>query len=344
MTTSTVHTTRRAGGGRLPPPLVAALGLLALAAALAVSVALGTTQIPLGRTLSAFTAYDASREHVIVIDVRVPRALIAAVVGAALGVAGAVMQAVSRNPLAEPGILGISWGAALAAVGGQVVFGIGSTTGVVWSALLGAALAGALVVVLGSAGRAGLSPTRLVVAGAAISTLLWALLQGLLVLDQQSLEASRRWLAGSIVGRETDVLVQVLPYQVAGLAIALMLARPLTALSLGDSVARGLGQRVGLVKTGAAVAVVLLAGSAVAVAGPIVLVGLAVPHLARFVVGRDYRRVLPAAAVGGAVLVLAADIAARFVIHPEEIPVGVMTALIGGPFFLHVARRGARPL
>lgn len=318
--------------------------MVALAVALATSVALGTTQIPLERTFSAFTDYDASHEHVVVIDVRVPRALIAAVVGAALGVAGALMQAVSRNPLAEPGILGISWGAALAAVGGQAALGIGSTTGVVWSALVGAALAGGLVVVLGSAGREGLSPSRLVVAGAAISTLLWALLQGLLVLDQQSLEASRRWLAGSIVGRETDVLVQVLPYQAAGLAIAVVLARPLTALSLGDSVARGLGQRVGLVKAAAAAAVVLLAGSAVAVAGPIVLVGLAVPHLARFLVGRDYRRVLPAAAAGGAVLLLAADVAARFVIHPEEVPVGVMTALIGGPFFLHVARRGARPL
>jgi iron complex transport system permease protein len=323
---------------------MAAGGLAALAVALAASVAVGATGIPLERTFTAFTAYDASREHVIVMTARLPRAVLAAAVGAALGAAGAVMQALSRNPLAEPGLLGISWGAALAAVTAQVAFSVESLAVLASIALAGAAAAGAVVLSLGSLGRSGLTPAKLVVAGATVSTLLWSLLQGILVVDRQSLEGSRRWLAGSLVGRDLDVLAHVLPYLVAGLVLAFALARPLTAFSLGEDVARGLGQRTGLVKAGAAAAVVLLAGGAVAVAGPLMLVGLAVPHLARFLAGPDYRRVLPVAALLGAVLVMVADVAARLVIHPEELPVGVMTALVGAPVFLHVARRGVRPL
>ena len=178
-------------------------------------------------------------------------------------------------------------------------------------------------------------------AGAAVSGLLAALVQGMLVLDRESLEAARHWLAGSLTGRGFDVLTAALPYQAVGLALAAGLARPLGALALGDDVARGLGQRVATVKLGVALAVVLLAGSAVAAAGPIVLVGLAVPHAARHLVGRDLVRVLPACALLGGILVLLADIAARVVIAPEELPVGVMTALIGAPVLLHVARRGA---
>ena len=341
---SRVAAPSRFGGGRLALPVVLGLGGVALVAALLASLAIGATLIPLDRALAVLAEPDGSREAVIVADARLPRTLIAASVGAALGVAGAVMQAVSRNPLAEPGILGVSWGAALGAVGAQVTLGIGSPSAAIGFALLGAALAGGIVVGIGSIGRGGLSPTRLVVAGAAVSTLLWAILQGLLVLDHQSLEASRRWLAGSLAGRDADSLLHVAPYLGAGLILALLLARPLTALSLGDDVARGLGQRTGLVKGGAALSVVLLAGAAVAVAGPIVLVGLAVPHVARALVGRDYARVLPVSALVGAVLVLAADIAGRRVIPPEEIPVGVMAALVGAPVFLHAVRRGVRPL
>ncbi len=332
------------GRARLPTLAIAAAGTGALALALAASLVVGAIPISLARAVTAFTDYDGSADHVVVMTVRLPRGLIAAVVGAALGAAGAVMQALSRNPLAEPGILGISWGAALAAVAAQVVLGVGSLAALASIALLGAAVAGLAVVVLGSLGRLGLTPSKLVVAGAAVSSLLAGVLQGILVVDQQSLEASRRWLAGSLVGRDAEALLQVLPYLVAGLGLALVLARPLTALSLGEDVARGLGQRTGPVKAAAAAAVVLLAGGAVAVAGPLTLVGLAVPHLARFVVGHDYRQVLPASALFGSVLVVAADAAARLVIPPEEIPVGVMTALVGAPVFIHVARKGVRPL
>jgi iron complex transport system permease protein len=333
----------QAGGARLgvPGPVALAVGIGALVLASAASLALGTVPIPLDRTLSALTAYDGSPEHVIVVESRLPRTFIAAAVGAAFGVAGALMQAVSRNALADPSILGVSWGAAAAAVGAQLLLEVGSMTALLLVALAGAAVAGLLVVGLAAAHRGGLTPERLVVAGAAVSALLAALVQGLLVLDRESLEAARRWLAGSVAGQDTDVLVAAGPYLTLGFALAWRLARPLTTLGLGESVARGLGQRTGRVKVVTAVAVVLLAGSAVAMAGPIVLVGLAVPHVARFLVGHDLRRALPACALLGAVLVLMADVAARMVLAPEELPVGVMAALVGTPVFLHVARRGA---
>jgi iron complex transport system permease protein len=336
--------TRAADRGRLSLPLVLGLGGAALAGIVIASIAVGATVIPLDRALAVLAAPDGSREAIIVADARLPRTLIGAAVGAALGVAGAVMQAVSRNPLAEPGILGVSWGAALGAVGAQVALGVGSPAAAAGFALLGAAVAGGAVVLIGSLGRGGLSPTRLVIAGAAVSTLLWSVVQGLLVIDHASLEASRRWLAGSLSGRDAASLLHVAPYLGAGMALALLLARPLTALGLGDDVARGLGQRTGAVKAAAALAVVLLAGAAVAVAGPIVLVGLAVPHVARALVGRDYARVLPVSALLGAALVLAADVAGRRVIPPEEVPAGVMAALLGAPVFLHAVRRGVRPL
>lgn len=334
----------RAGGGLgLPAPLLLVLAVAALLAALAAAVVFGATRVAVADALRAFTDFDGSRAHVAVVEVRLPRALLAATVGSALGVAGALMQAVTRNPLAEPTILGISWGAALAAVGAQTVLGIATGAGLVPFALAGAAAAGAVVVALGSAGGAGLTPERLIVAGAAISGLLAAVVQGILVVDRESLEAARHWLAGSLAGRGFDVLLAALPYQAAGLVLTVVLTRPLSAFALGEEVARGLGMRVATVKIGAAATVILLAGSSVAVAGPIVLVGLVAPHAAYYLVGRQPERFLPTAAVLGALLVMLGDVAARLVIAPEELPVGVMTALLGAPVLLHVARRGAAP-
>lgn len=329
-----------AGGElRLRAPALAALALAALALAFAAALVFGATRVATAEAIDAFTAFDGSRAHVAVVEVRLPRALLAATVGAGLGVAGALMQAVTRNPLADPAILGVSWGAALVAVGAQTLLGVATSAQLVPFALAGAAVAGAVVVALGSAGAAGLTPERLIVAGAAISGLLAAVVQGILVLDQESLQAARHWLAGSLAARGFDVLVAALPYQVGGLALAAGLVRPLSTLALGDDVARGLGLRVAGVKVGAAVAVILLAGSSVAVAGPIALVGLAVPHAAYYLVGREPARFLPAAAILGALLVMLGDLAARVVVAPEELPVGVMTALLGAPVLFHVARR-----
>ncbi len=325
----------------LPGPLLLGLGVAALAIVAGAGLMLGASTVSMAHVVSALTAFDGSAEHVTVAEVRLPRVAVAAVVGASLGVAGALMQAITRNPLAEPSLLGVSWGAALAAVGAQVVAGIGTTAALVPVAIAGAAIAGLAIVVLAATGRAGLTPERLIVAGAAVSGLLAALVQGLLVIDSQSLEVARHWLAGSLSGASWGALAAAAPYVVAGTVLSAGLVRPLSTLALGEDVARGLGVRTGLIKGAGAVAVVALAGASVALAGPIVLVGLAVPHAARALVGRDLAPVLMTCAVLGAVLVMLSDIVARTVIAPEELPVGMMTALVGAPVLLHVARRGA---
>jgi iron-siderophore transport system permease protein len=328
-------------GERAPPgSIVMVLGGAALALVAGAGLVLGASTVPPAAVVSALTAFDGSPQDVTVVDVRLPRVAVAAVVGASLGVAGALMQTITRNPLAEPSLLGVSWGAALAAVGAQVVVGIGTAAALVPVAIGGAAIAGLAILVLAASGRAGLTPERLIVAGAAVSGLLAALVQGLLVLDSESLGVARRWLAGSLSGANWDALVAAAPYLVAGTVISACLVRPLSALALGDDVARGLGVRTGLVKGAAALAVVALAGGSVALAGPIILVGLAVPHAARALVGHDLAPQLPACAVLGAGLVIVSDIVARVVVAPEELPVGVLTALVGAPVLLHIARRG----
>jgi iron complex transport system permease protein len=269
----------------------------------------------------------------IVRTLRVPRAIIAALVGVSLAVAGAIIQGLTRNPLADPGILGIETGAAFAVVGSVFLFGVSSLSTYALFAFSGAAVAAVVVYSLGTAGG-GMNPMTLVVAGAALAALLGSLTTAVLVLDGETLDEIRFWLAGSAAGRDLDSLLQVLPYLGFGLLLAFALGRQITALTLGEDVAGGLGQRTAWVKALAVAAVVLLA-----VAGPIGFVGLIVPHVARFFVGVDYRWILPYSALLGAVLLVAADIAARLVLRPQELPIGIMTALVGAPFFVYLARR-----
>lgn len=318
------------------------LGLLVsggvLCLCLGASIRFGAAEIGTGDVVSAFTSYDGSTEDLIIRTLRVPRALIAALVGASLGVAGAIMQGLTRNPLAEPGILGINAGAALAVVGAVFLLGASSLTTYALFAFVGAGVTAVVVYGLGTLGRGGMTPMKLTVAGAALAALLSSLTTAILILSQRTLDEIRFWLAGSVAGRDLDLLLQVLPYILAGLVLAFALGSRITALSLGEDVARGLGQRTAWVKAAAAVAVVLLAGSSVAIAGPIGFVGLVVPHVVRFFVGVDYRWILPYTALLGAILLVSADIAARVVVRPQELPVGVMTALVGAPFFIYLAR------
>lgn len=316
--------------------------ILLLLVAFGASVALGVAEISPRAIYTAYAAYDGSTAHLIIRTVRVPRAVIAAAVGAALAVAGAIMQVLTRNPLAAPRLLGVNAGAALAVVVALFLYKSSSLAVYAWAAFLGAALAAALVYLLGSVGRGGVTPLKLTLAGAALTALFMSVTQGVLILNERALDEIRFWLAGSVAGRDARLLLQVLPYMAAGLLVALLLGRPLTTLSLGEDVARGLGQQTGRVKAAAAVAVVLLSGSAVAVAGPIGFVGLAVPHLARALVGTDYRWILPYAALLGGVLLMAADIGARLIIKPQELPVGAVTALVGAPFLIQLARQGVR--
>lgn len=302
------------------------------------SIRFGAARIGTAEVIAAFTDYDGSEEDLIIRTLRVPRALIAALVGASLGVAGAIMQGLTRNPLAEPGILGINAGAALAVVGAVFLLGVSSLTTYALFAFVGAGIAAVVVYGLGSLGRGGITPMKITVAGAALAALLSSLTTAILILDQRTFDEIRFWLAGSVAGRDLTLLLQVLPYISVGLILALGLSRQITTLTLGEDVARGLGQRTAWVKGLAAIAVVLLAGSSVAVAGPIWFVGLVIPHIARFFVGVDYRWIMPYSVLFGAILLISADIAARVVLRPQELPVGVMTALVGAPFFIYLAR------
>jgi iron complex transport system permease protein len=325
----------------LDVPRTAALGaaLCVLVACVVASLALGSRSIPLGDVVSAFTSPDGSDAHTIVTELRVPRTEVGLLVGAALGAASALMQGVTRNPLAEPGILGINAGAALAVVIAIFAFGVTSVSGYVWFALVGAGLAAALVYALGSVGRDGPTPVKLALAGAVLSYLLISLTSAVLVLDSDTLDEFRFWIVGSIAGRNSDVVVTVLPFIAAGMAIALASGRWLNALALGDDVAQALGQRVALARAAAGLGFVLLAGAAVAAAGPIAFVGLTAPHLARMVVGSDYRWVVPYSALIGAVVLLIADVAGRVAARPADLEVGIVTAALGAPAFVWLVRR-----
>ncbi len=332
----------RLGSFRLPPAVSLTFWMLLLLLCLLASVVYGTADIKLRAVYEAFSSFDGSQAHVIVRTLRVPRALIALLVGASLSVAGAIMQALTKNPLASPGILGVNAGAAVMVVVAVFILKVHSLTTYALFAFAGAALAGTAVYGMGSLGRGGMTPLKLTIAGAAMTALLSSITQGALVINERGLDEIRFWLAGSVAGRDLTLVSQVAPYLGVGLLLALLMSRQITTLSLGEDVARGLGQRTGWVKAGAALAVVLLAGGSVAVAGPIGFVGLAVPHIARGVTGTDYRWILPHAAVLGGILLVLADLGARFVIHPQEVPVGVMTAVVGAPFFIYLARRGGK--
>ena len=317
--------------------LVLALSLL-LACVMA-SLALGALDIPLADVIAAFTAFDDSRQHVIVTELRLPRTLVGLLVGAALGASGALLQGLTRNPLADPGILGINAGAAFAVVVAIYLLGISSVFGYAWFALAGAAATGVLVYALGASGRDGATPIKLALAGVVLGALLTSLTSALLVLDTETLDTFRFWIVGSIAGRDLGVAGSVAPFIGVGLAVALVCGRWLNALALGEDVARSLGQRVGTVRLVCGVAVVLLAGAGVAAAGPIFFVGLTVPHVARGLVGNDYRWIVPYSVVLGAILLIASDVLGRVVARPSELQVGVVIAALGAPFFITLVRR-----
>jgi iron complex transport system permease protein len=304
------------------------------------SIVYGYTDTSWKSAIETFTDYNASNEHIVIQSIRLPRALIAASVGASLAIAGALMQTLTKNPLASPGIFGINAGAGFAVVIAVSLFSIVSIKAFTWLAFLGAGVAAVSVYFIGSIGRKGLTPMKLTLAGAAMSAMFSSFTQGLLVMDEAALEQVLFWLAGSVSGRKLESLTSVVPYLAVGWLGALLLSTKMNVLAMGDDVAKGLGLNTGFVKIGVGIVVVLLAGGAVAVSGPIGFIGIVIPHITRSIVGIDHRWVIPFSALLGAILLLAADIAARYILMPQEIPVGVMTAIIGTPFFIYIARRG----
>lgn len=316
------------------------LGLLIVLVVVCVaSIAIGSKEIALSDVWHGLFTPTGTENDVVIRDLRVPRTLLGIEVGIALGVGGALMQGHTRNPLADPGILGVTHGAALAVVLSIFVFGVTSLVGYIWFAFAGAMIASIVVFLLGSAGRGGPSPVTLALAGAAVSALMHGLVSAIVLLDQQSLDAFRFWQVGGIANRDLTVLFQVEPFLVAGLFLAAFNAPGLNALSLGDDVARSLGVRVERTRVQGILAITLLVGGAVAACGPIGFIGLVVPHVARAITGPDYRWLLPFSALVGAILLLFADIVGRVVARPSEVEVGVMLALIGAPFFIYLVRR-----
>jgi iron complex transport system permease protein len=306
------------------------------------ATAIGTVTMPFSRIAAAVFQFDGTRDHLLIMTIRLPRVIAAVLAGGALAVAGAIMQAVTNNPLASPDLVGINAGAAFAVVTVMTLFGEGVGDIYVWFAFVGAATAAVIVYALGSMGSVGHSPLGLVLAGVIVGTFLTSLTTAMLIFDHSTLDAVRLWTAGSVTGRTMAQARTVAPFIVVGLVAALLLGRHLTTLSLGADASRSLGQNP-VIWRGASVAIViLLAGGAVALAGPIGFVGLVVPHIVRMCIGVDYRWVIPFAALGGALLVVIADMIGRLVFGSQSFPVGVTIALVGAPFFLHLARTRLR--
>jgi iron complex transport system permease protein len=325
--------------------VVGVLALLGVAIAAALSILVGTRQFDPATVLNALTGTAGEEAHAIIIGQRIPRTLLGIVGGAALAVGGALAQAHTRNPLADPGLLGVTAGSALAVVLAISLLGVSTPAGYLWFAFAGALVGTVLVAVFGSVAtrRRDAGPASLVLAGAAVSALLGAVTGVILLLDTATLDVYRFWTVGSLAGgRGTEALGLVWPFLALGLLLALMQAPALNALALGDDIAQSLGRNVVGTRMLGLVSIVLLVGGAVACIGSLGFVGLVAPHLVRRLCRDDQRALLPLSAAAGALLVLAADIIGRIVVAPNEIPVGITLGVLGGPAFLILVIRSAR--
>ncbi|MFC9249260.1 FecCD family ABC transporter permease [Streptomyces sp. NPDC057136] len=320
-----------------------AAAVVALLLAILLSLAVGARFIPPSEVYEALVHGGHSDAAEVIRNMRVPRTLIGLMVGAALALAGTVLQGITRNPIADPGILGISQGASVGVVLAIAYAGIHTLTGYVWFAFAGAAAASVAVYAIASSGRGGATPVKLALGGAAINALLVSVTSAVLTTNASAMDEFRFWQVGSIAGREAEVTQQIWPFLLVGAVLVLSVSRGLDALALGEDVAKGLGQKVATVRIVGGIGATVLTGAAVAAAGPIAFIGLAVPHIARAIVGSDHRWVLPMAALIGPVMLLVPDVIGRIVFPPSEVPAGVMTALIGVPFLVALVRRKAVP-
>ena len=324
------------------PKRLRALWLLAvvaiLVALMAASVMIGSREVSWNDVLAALGG-SADGFNEAAVAKRIPRTLLAVIAGAALAVSGAVMQGVTRNPLADPGILGVNMGASLAVVTGIAFFGLAAASTFVWIAIAGAAITAAFVYGVGSLGRGGATPLKLALAGAATSAALASFISAIVLPRGDIAGSVRSWQIGGVGGGTFASIEQVLPFIAVGLAVCVLASRSLNALALGDELAAGLGERVAIARGASALGAVILCGAATAVTGPIGFVGLVVPHACRLIVGVDHRWLIPFSAIVGAALLTAADVLGRIVARPAEIDVGVITALVGAPFFIYIVRR-----
>jgi iron complex transport system permease protein len=318
---------------------LAGIGMLLVLTALA-SLAWGARDVLLSTVLDALVSpRPGNNDHIVVLDLRVPRTVLGLLAGLALGLVGALLQGLTRNPIADPGLLGVNSGASLMVLLAITSFDVATVDGYVWFAFGGAAVAGSVVYGAASLGWEGATPVKLALVGAAFTAVATSLITLVLLADHRTLEEFRFWSVGSLSGRSTDGLLGVVPCLVVGLALALASGRVLNALALGDDMARGLGQRLATGRAMVMVAVVLLSGAATSLVGPVAFVGLVAPHVGRAAVGTDHRWILPYSALAGGVLLLAADVLGRLLVRPSEIEAGLVVAFVGAPVLIWLVRR-----
>jgi len=317
--------------------------LLALVAVFLLHIAVGAKPLAVTTVIDALIHFDPTNfDHTIVRNLRLPRAVIGLVVGASLALAGALMQGVTRNPLADPALLGLTSGAAFAVVVFTFLFGAASLAVVPWVAMGGALGAATLVYAIARLVPGGATPLSLTLSGAAISAFLGAIISIVHLLSEDTFDNLRVWLTGGLAGRDINVLFQVGPFMALALIAGVVLASRVTILAMGDEVAQALGVKTGLLKAQLLAVIVVLTACSVALAGPLGFIGLVIPHMVRLYVGSDYRWIVPYAALVGAIYLISVDIAARLVIAPREISTGIITAMIGAPLFVHLVRQRTR--
>ncbi|MFI6169226.1 iron chelate uptake ABC transporter family permease subunit [Nocardia sp. NPDC051052] len=326
----------RARTRRWPGWLLTAVVLVAVCLT---SLMIGTKAIPVGQVWDALSGADGSADALVITEYRVPRTLLGLLAGLALGVAGCLMQGLTRNPLADPGLLGVNAGAAFVIAMAVAFLGVTEITSYVWFGFIGAAVASVVVYRLGTAGRQGTDPIRLTLAGVAITAVLSGLTRGLILLNPKAFDQMRNWDAGSLTGRGHDVIAGAAPFILVGLVAAVIAARSLNAVALGDDLAHALGVHVTRTRLLTVTALTLLCGTATAAVGPITFVGLAVPHIARWIVGPDQRWIVAYSMLLAPILVLGADILGRIIIRPDEVAAGLVTAFLGAPILIWLARR-----
>lgn len=312
--------------------------LFALVCASGLSVSLGTRDVVWADIWAGVTGNTETMAQAVV-AVRVPRTVLAVLAGAALGLAGAVMQGITRNPLADPGILGVNAGAAMAVAIGIAWFGMDTLDAYIWTAISGAGVAACFVYTIGSMGRGGATPLKMALAGAATSIAAVSFTIAIILPRNDIAGGIRMWQVGGVGGATFEAILPCLPFLIAGVTLSLLSARSLNLLALGDEAAAGLGARIAWARAAAALGAILLCGATTAICGPIGFVGLVVPHVCRVLVGVDHRWLLPFSALTGAILLICADVVGRIIARPSELDVGIVTAFIGAPVFIWIVRQ-----
>lgn len=318
--------------------LFSLLAVVLLVGMCAASLSFGSGHIPADRLWEVLWNRHSTPESIVMHDLRIPRTLLGLVVGMALGVAGALIQAVTRNPLADPGILGVNAGASFAVTLSIAFLGTAAVSSYVWFAMAGAAIASFMVFVIAAGGGKGATPLRLTLVGMALGAVLLGATRSISLLNENIYDQIRYWEAGTVADRPPETLTSVLPFIIVGLIIALLCARPLNALALGEDAATSLGAKVGLVRLVSLVAIMLLCGAAVAAAGPIAFIGLMIPHVVRWLIGPDQRWIMIYTILLAPVLLIGSDVLGRFLVA-GELPVGIVTAFVGAPILIILVRR-----